>query len=84
MSDTLSSQPPVSSGLSTTTADSDSETPTDSVVAGSTDSGPGPSKRKKYSQSFSDAWKGQLHWLSSSYKGAVMASVWSAISTFLV
>ena len=68
MSDTLSSQPPVSSGLSTATADSGSET--DSVAAGSTDSGPGPSKRKKYSQSFSDAWKGQLPWLSSSYKGA--------------
>ena len=68
MSDTLSNQPPVSSGLSTTTADSDSET--NSVAAGSTDSGPGPPKRKKYSQSFSDAWKGQLPWLSSSYKGA--------------
>ena len=44
MSDTLSSQPLVSSGLSTTTADSDSET--DLVAAGSTDSGPGPSEEE--------------------------------------
>ena len=68
----LSGQPPaVSSGLSTTTTTASSDSETDSVAAtGSTDySGPGPSKRKKYGQSFNDAWKGQIPWLSTSYKG---------------
>ena len=66
MSDTQSSQQP---GLSTTTTAADSDSDTDSLETGCADSGPGPSKRKKYNQSFNDAWKGQLPWLSLSYKG---------------
>ena len=56
-----------SSGFSTTTVDSGSES--ESIVEQSTDSGPGPSKRKKYNQSFNTAWKGQIPWLSSSHRG---------------